>query len=151
MNAKDWGSTLDTPPLKRNQFGGTLGGPIAKDRTFFFATYSGLRQTTQTFLNNADRADRARADRRLQRSRGRCPTDPATGQPFACNGVVGVICPSRLDPVAMKIINNYIPLANVPGNIWQGYVPSPYDTDEILVKVDHQLNDAAPASPAATS
>ena len=42
----------------------------------------------------------------------------------------------------MKIINDYIPLANVPGNIWQGYVPSPFDTDEFLVKLDHQLNAA---------
>src|SRR4051794_3871333 len=50
MNAKDWGSVLPTPPLKRNQFGVTLGGPIARDKTFFFASYSGLRQTTSTFL-----------------------------------------------------------------------------------------------------
>ena len=70
------------------------------------------------------------------------PVDPATGQTFACNGVTGVICPNRLDPVAMKIINTYIPLSNVPGNIWQGYVPSPYDTDEVLLKIDHQLNTA---------
>ena len=53
MNAKEWGSLLDTPPLKRNQFGGTLGGPLQLDKTFFFTTYSGLRQTTQTFLNTA--------------------------------------------------------------------------------------------------
>ena len=30
----------------------------------------------------------------------------------------------------------------MPGNIWQGYVPSPYDSDEVLVKIDHQINDA---------
>src|SRR4029077_10039856 len=35
----------------------------------------------------------------------------------------------------------YIPLANV-GRIWQGYVPSPFDSDELLVKVDHQVNQA---------
>jgi carboxypeptidase family protein/TonB-dependent receptor-like protein len=33
------------PPFKRNQFGGSLGGPIQKDRTFFFADYEGLRQS----------------------------------------------------------------------------------------------------------
>ena len=42
----------------------------------------------------------------------------------------------------MKIINAYIPLANVAGNIWQGYVESPYNTDEVLLKLEHQLNDA---------
>jgi hypothetical protein len=33
------------PPFHRNQFGGSIGGPIAKDRTFFFADYEGLRQS----------------------------------------------------------------------------------------------------------
>ena len=38
----------------------------------------------------------------------------------------------------MKIINDHIPLSNVPGDIWQGYMPSPFDTDEFLIKLDHQ-------------
>lgn len=33
------------PPFRRNQFGGSLGGPIRKGRTFFFADYEGLRQS----------------------------------------------------------------------------------------------------------
>jgi hypothetical protein len=70
------------------------------------------------------------------------PVDPATGKTFVCNGVSGVICPDRVDPVAMKIINGYIPTANVPGNIWQGYIPSPFNTDEFLIKIDHQINSA---------
>jgi carboxypeptidase family protein/TonB-dependent receptor-like protein len=32
------------PPFRLNQFGGSIGGPIAKDRTFFFANYEGIRQ-----------------------------------------------------------------------------------------------------------
>jgi len=141
LNAKDWGSQLGKAPLERNQFGGSIGGPIVKDRTFFFLSYSGLRQETSTFLNTAivptalERAGNFSESRTI-------PTDPATGQLFACGGVVGFICPDRFDPVAMRILKDYIPESNVPGNIWQGYVPSPYDTDEILVKLDHQLNDA---------
>jgi hypothetical protein len=141
LNAKEWGSQLGTPPLKRNQFGGTLGGPITTDRTFFFTSYSGLRQTTQTFLNTAIVPTDLERLGDFSQSKT-IPTDPATGLPFACNGVTGVICSSRLDPVAMKIIKDYIPIANVPGQIWQGYVASPYNTDEILLKVEHQLNDA---------
>ncbi|MBI2817401.1 MAG: TonB-dependent receptor [Acidobacteria bacterium] len=35
------------PPLRRNQFGGSVGGPIRRDRTFFFGNYEGLRQRTK--------------------------------------------------------------------------------------------------------
>ena len=36
-----------------------------------------------------------------------------TGQTFVCNGVQRVICPNRIDPVALKIINDYIPKSNI--------------------------------------
>jgi outer membrane receptor protein involved in Fe transport len=37
--------TKPIPPFKRNQFGGAVGGPIFKNRTFFFADYEGIRQS----------------------------------------------------------------------------------------------------------
>ena len=37
--------TQPIPPFKRNQFGGTIGGPIVKDHTFFFADFEGIRQS----------------------------------------------------------------------------------------------------------
>src|SRR5258707_9547118 len=53
LNANDWGNTFDTPPLHRNRFGGAFGGPIRKAKTFFFGSYAGLLQVTNTFLNGA--------------------------------------------------------------------------------------------------
>jgi hypothetical protein len=141
FNANDWGSQLARSPFHRNQFGATIGGPIRKDKTFFFFSYSGLRQATSTFLNNAIVPTALERTGNFSASTTK-PTDPATGATFVCNGVTGVICPSRLDPVAMKIINTYIPQANVSGSIWQGYSPSPYNTNDFLLKFDHQINAA---------
>ncbi len=48
---------VNIPPFRLNQFGGSIGGPIKKDRTFFFADYEGLRQRLDTtvigFVPNA--------------------------------------------------------------------------------------------------
>jgi hypothetical protein len=140
-NAKDWGSQLDTPPLDRKQFGGVAGGPLQRDKTFFFASYSGLRQTSSTFMNTAVVPTALERTGDFSASATK-PIDPATGQTFTCNGVVGVICANRIDPAAARIISAYIPLSNVSGNIWQGYVSSPYNSDEFLLKIDHQINDA---------
>src|SRR5262245_56586151 len=54
----------DIPRLERNQFGGYLGGPIVKDRTFFFGSFEGLRQDrgVTTIATVPSRATRARTD-----------------------------------------------------------------------------------------
>ena len=56
--------SADIPPLSRNQFGGYLGGPIVKDRTFFFGSFEGLRQDRglTTLARVPSRATRARTD-----------------------------------------------------------------------------------------
>ena len=45
LDAMNYFDVGNIPPFKRNQFGGTLGGPIVKDKTFFFADYEGIRQS----------------------------------------------------------------------------------------------------------
>src|SRR2546425_6418586 len=49
------------PPFKRNQFGGALGGPIRKNRTFFFFTYEGLRHRQELTMNSGVLSDAQRA------------------------------------------------------------------------------------------
>ena len=44
LDSKNYFDVGNIPPFKRNQFGGTIGGPIQKDGTFFFADFEGIRQ-----------------------------------------------------------------------------------------------------------
>lgn len=44
LDARNFFDRASIPPFRRNQFGGSVGGPIQKDKTFFFADYEGLRQ-----------------------------------------------------------------------------------------------------------
>jgi hypothetical protein len=48
LDAKNFFDQGSAPPFKRNQFGASAGGPILKDKTFFFADYEGFRQTLGT-------------------------------------------------------------------------------------------------------
>jgi len=65
------------PPFKRNQFGGSVGGPILKDRTFFFTDYEGLRQSLG--VTHVDTVPTAAARKGLL-STGAVQVDPAVAR-----------------------------------------------------------------------
>ena len=136
FNAYDWGA-LSIAPLRRNQFGGSFGGPIRRDKTFFFGTYSGLRQNISQFLNSAVVPSALERSGNFSQDKTK-PNDPLNGNtPFPG----GIVPTSRVDTVAQNILNKYIPAANLANNGWQGFVPNPYNTDEVLIKVDHSISE----------
>jgi hypothetical protein len=135
LNANTW-NALTKPPLHRNQFGGTVGGPIRKNKTFFFGSYSGLRQNTTTFVSSAVVPTAAQRGGNFS-AITKPIIDPLTGNQFAGN----IVPSTRFDPTAVNIINKSIPLSNQANNGFQGQIPSPYNTDEELLKIDHQFSD----------
>jgi hypothetical protein len=140
LNANNWNSVLPTPPLRRNQFGGTIGGPIRKDKTFFFFSYQGLRQLSSLFFTGATVPTAAERTGDFTGVVKSLPSQYTCGSPTK-------VCPALLDPVAQKLLNSAnapaafptIPTANFGATGWQGNAISPYNTDDFLVKVDHDL------------
>ena len=124
-----------TDPLDRNQFGGAGGGPIRKGKTFFFTSYSGLRQTETYYRNTAVvPTPRERAgDFSLSAIK---PRDPLTNARFAGD----LIPPSRLDRAALTIQERYVPSSNLPNDFYEVSRPDPLGTDEATFKLDHNFS-----------
>ena len=138
LNAKRWappGGTSIKEPLDRNQYGAAVGGPIARDRTFFFTSYSGLRQTETYYRNTAVVPTPAERNGDFSQS-ARRPNDPLTGQPFPG----GIIPVSRFDPAARTIQDRFVPQANLPNQFFEVSAADPLATDEMTFKLDHQLS-----------
>lgn len=139
LNANRWlpgQSALQKDPLKRNQFGGTLGGPIRRDHTFFFASYSGLRQEQSIFKNDA--TPPTEPERAGVVSSGSAPRDPLSGDPFPTR----TIPLSRFDPVAVRLLKDYLPLPNLDRGLYEVQQTRPLDTNELQLKLDHVLTSA---------
>lgn len=132
MDARNFFEGTEPAPLRRNQFGATLGGRIRTDRSFFFLNYEGLRERvarTRTFSvpSAAVRAGNLSGLGEI--------TDPKTGQPFDNNQIPA----GRLNPAAQAFLKN-VPLPNIPGaGEVQNLVASPTennDQDQFNIRVD---------------
>lgn len=78
LDARNYFDGPRVPPFKRNQFGGSLGGAIRKDRTFFFSSYEGLRQSLSVTQVDSVLSPNARNG---QLTTGNVVVDPAV-KPF---------------------------------------------------------------------
>lgn len=121
-------------PLRQNQFGGTFGGPILRNKTFFFASYEGLRIRSTAFRNSGLMP--TVAERRGDFSTSRQPPrDPVIRTPFPG----GIIPPSMLDPVALRILETFVPLPNTADGRLEVSKPTKSNSDQILAKIDYEL------------
>jgi len=164
MDANNFFANRTGTPLasfKRNQFGGSLGGPVllpriydGRNRTFFFFSYEGLRQRTASYLSTTvpTRAERAGDFSGIRTSTGAPITiyDPLTTtptSPFMRTAFPGnQIPPSRFDKVAANVLR-YWPLPNVAGqgggqvNNFFASSAAPYSIDQYDIKGDQVITD----------
>ncbi len=127
--------------LHRNDYGGSLGGPIKKNHTFFFATYEGVRLSQQTNLLTTVPTLQERSGNLsdLKNSHGQpvVPIDPSTGQPFPSDTV-------PINSISAQLLQ-YYPLPNRPANIANGnnYLFSETGTnkqDQFSARVDQNIS-----------
>lgn len=132
LNARSFFAPATKPQLIQNQFGATVGGPIRKNKAFFFGSYEGLRVRTASLLSSAfpltaaERAGDFSAAAKL-------PKDPLTNAPFPG----GQVPLSRFDPVAANVLSKgLMPLPNQLDGRWLSTYSTPRDNDSILLRSD---------------
>ena len=144
MDAKNYFATSPNP-LKQNQFGGVIGGPILKGKLFYFGSYQGTRQNTA--INGLMAQVPTAAERNGDFSGIPTPlTNPNTNSPYQfytdVNGTPNQINPAAFDPTAQFILK-YIPLPNDaqagPNSLSYNGAPSIQKTDEYLAKLDYNV------------
>lgn len=140
------------PVFRRQQFGGVTGGPIARDRTFFFADYQGTRQeigrvrisTVPTLLQRQGIFTEAVG--------GRAPQifDPATTRPAADGSTPGAttrdqfpnntIPADRIDPAARALLDRYPqPTTAATANNYTRVGNETTDQDQLDARIDHRI------------
>jgi hypothetical protein len=158
LNANDFFSNAGgnpRPPFTQNQFGVNVGGPVLKDKLFFFSSYEGFRQRKGSILTTwVPTAAERSGDFSQIGSTGASTVlpiyDPTTSTNCTSGGAacrtafLGNQIPStRIDPTAQALLN-YFPLPNQLGNPFGNFVES-YSTggnvDQINERIDYNLSE----------
>jgi hypothetical protein len=120
------------PQFDRNQYGFVFGGPVVRNRTFFFGDYEGFRQTQKavTIVSIPTAAQRAG-------TLGKPIFNPLTGETYAD----GVIPASAITPFAKKVLAG-LPNPTLPGvvNNFDSLPEATNKNDKFDVKLDHQFS-----------
>ncbi len=149
FNATPWNS-MSKAPYHRNNFGGVIGGPIKRDRTFFLFSYAGLRQVVGQQLTGgvmptaAERLGDFTADSFKVYAPGTKAQVAGTNTAPNCQSAKPNCIPqSLLDATAANILNTskLIPLPNSSGNTYVGFFTGPTQDDEYLGKYDQSIGD----------
>ena len=140
LDAKDYFADK-VAPLKRNQFGGDVGGPILKNRSFFFFSYEGFRErrgVTQatTVPDDAHRAGVFGASAQIKNpASSGCTAD---GNVPGTNFVGGTIPDACISPVAKAILKLY-PEPNAGGENFTSSPSAKNDSNQFIIRIDHLL------------
>ncbi len=160
LNANDYFANRagsQRPPFKFNQFGGTFGGPVIKNRTFVFGSVELVRFVQGiTFTGTVPQAAQLRGDfsntfngaGNLIRIFDPASTAPnPSGSGFLRTQFANNVIPTgRIDPVASRVLP-YFPAANTAGNALTGVNNfsrtdgNRVDKDTYSMRVDHNFND----------
>ena len=140
LNARNaFASTVPGKPLfRRNQFGAVLGGPVRRDRTFFFVDYQGQRQTIGRTVISTVPTVLQRQGIFVEAIGGRVPLiyDPATRGPFPGN----TIPLERMDRVARALLDRYpMPTSAGTANNYRRVDNETVDQDQFSLRIDHRF------------
>ena len=130
------------PAFNRNQFGATIGGPILKNKTFFFISYEGLRLSQGVISLTTVPTQAMLAGDFSSLLPGRTIKDPTTNAPFPGNIIPG----SRINPIGQALVNYYpapsfpTPAGAAPANNYDFSEPRTENMNEGTVKLDHTFS-----------